>query len=122
MITTKTYSYNVVTKETHDSGFGGEAKWLITQKVVFIQLHCIFEIFSAVNNSLLRDKTLITQVYGDSNYKVITFPNDYNSNDHDHTTVILQFTSNGQAGEMTFEIRYYGSAYNQNIIFYFTLQ
>ena len=82
----------------------------------------IFEIFSAVNNSLLRDKTLITQVYGDSNYKVITFPNDYISNDHDHTTVILQFTSNGQAGEMTFEIRYYGSAYNQNIIFYFTLQ
>ena len=41
---------------------------------------------------------------------MITFFHDYISNDH--TKATLQFTSNGQAGEITFEVRYSGSAYS----------
>ena len=77
----------------------------------------VFETFAGLfGSSTLNDETLITQVYGDANYQVINFSHDYQTT---HSKAYIQFTSNGQAGEITFEIRYYGSSYNQNIKFLF---
>ena len=77
----------------------------------------VFETFAGLfGSSTLNDETLITQVYGDAKYQVINFSHDYQTT---HSKAYIQFTSNGQAGEITFEIRYYGSSYNQNIKFLF---
>ena len=56
---------------------------------------------------------LITQVHGDANYKIITFSHDYQTT---HSKAFIQFNSNGQAGEITFAIRYYGSSYNNSTL------
>ena len=47
---------------------------------------------------------------------MITFNHDYETT---YSKVYIQFTSNGEAGEITFQIRYYGSSYNKNIKFLF---
>ena len=82
----------------------------------------VFETFSAIydifNNSLtqLNDETLLQQVHGDANYKIITFTHDYQTT---HSKAVIQFTSNGQAGEITFQIRYYGSSYTNLALNFF---
>ena len=59
----------------------------------------VFEAFAGLlGSSTLNDETLITQVYGDGNYQVINFSHDYQTT---HSKVYIQFTSNGQAGEIT---------------------
>ena len=80
----------------------------------------VFETFSAnfgspSNITTLNNETLITQVNGEANYKIITFSHDYQTT---HSKVYIQFTSNGQAGEITFQIRYYGSSYNNPILYF----
>ena len=70
---------------------------------------------SPSNINTLNDETLITQVYGDANLKIITITHDYQTT---HSKAYTQFTSNGQAGEITFQIRYCGSSYNNPILYF----
>ena len=112
----------VVKKEGSDPGFGGEA-WSSLKMTNYLKAGLytvVFETFSAnigspSNVNTLNDETLITQVYGDANYKIITFTHDYQTT---HSKAVIQFTSNGQPGEITFQIRYYGSSCN-NLLLYF---
>ena len=77
----------------------------------------VFELFSGISGisgsvTQLNDETLLQQVHGDANYK-ITFSHDYQTT---HSKAFIQFTSNGQAGEIAFQIRYYGSSYNNSTL------
>ena len=75
-------------------------------------------IFSPTKITQLNNETLLQQVHGDANFKIITFSHDYQTT---HSKAYIQFSSNGQAGEITFKIRYYGSSYNNsrlNFLFY----
>ena len=82
----------------------------------------VFETFSAIYNiftgsiTQLNDETLLQQVHGDDNYKIITFSHDYQTT---HSKAVIQFTSNGKAGEITFQIRYYGSNYTNLALNFF---
>ena len=82
----------------------------------------VFELFSGISGisgsvTQLNNETLFQQVHGDANYKIITFSHDYQTT---HSKAFIQFTSNGQVGEITFQIRYYGSSYNNaNLNFFF---
>lgn len=82
----------------------------------------IFEIFpsSNVTPSILTDDTLIYHVYGDSHYKIITFSHD--KIDNQYTKAYIQFTSDGQPGEITFQFRYYGNRFNRDLAFSFYSQ
>ena len=109
----------ITSKVSSNDGFGGQA-WVslrMTNTLKAGLYTVVFETFAGLfGSSTLNDETLITQVYGDANYQVINFSHDYQTT---HSKAYIQFTSNGQAGEITFEIRYYGSSYNQNIKFLF---
>ena len=109
----------ITSKVSSNDGFGGQA-WVslrITNTLKAGLYTVVFETFAGLfGSSTLNDETLITQVYGDANYQVINFSHDYQTT---HSKAYIQFTSNGQAGEITFEIRYYGSSYNQNLKFLF---
>ena len=119
-----------VKKQGSDSGFGGQA-WAsikMTNNLPIGVYTVVFETYVAtykvsdisVTQYKLNDETLLQQVHGYANYKIITFTHDYQTT---HSNAIIQFTSNGQAGEITFQIRYYGSSYNNstlNFLFFFT--
>ena len=109
----------IVSKVSSNNGFGGQA-WVSLRMTNILKAGLytvVFETFAGLfGSSTLNDETLITQVYGDANYQVINFSHDYQTT---HSKAYIQFTSNGQAGEITFEIRYYGSSYNQNLKFLF---
>ena len=81
----------------------------------------VFETFSAIsagNVTQLNNETLITQVYGHGGYTIITFSHDYQTT---HSKAFIQFNSDGQSGQINFQIRYYGSSYNNstlNFLFY----
>ena len=83
----------------------------------------VFELFSGISGisgsvTQLNNETLFQQVHGDANYKIITFSHDYQTT---HSKAFIQFTSNGQVGEITFQIRYYGSSYNNaNLNFFYS--
>ena len=117
------HGLNWISKEGSDSGFGGQA-WVslkMTNNLPVGIYIAVFETFSGIHNILngpgsvtrLNDETLLQQVYGDVNYKIITFSHDYQTT---HSKAWIQFTSNGQAGEITFQIRYYGSSYNNSAL------
>ena len=75
----------------------------------------VFETFSFYG-SLLNDETLLQSVHGDDHFKVLTFSHDWQSNSGEntpHSNAYIQFSSDGQSGEIKFQIRYYGSSYNQ---------
>jgi len=101
----------IADKEGSDPGFYGEA-WVslkMANNLAPGTYTVIFKTFSATilspsNITLLNNETLITQVYGDDNYKIITFSHDYQAT---HSNAFIQITSNGQPGEITFQIRYY---------------
>ena len=82
----------------------------------------VFETFSGTsflspsNITQLNNETLLQQVHGDVNFKIITFCHDYQTT---HSKAYIQFSSNGQAGEITFQIRYYGSSYNNSGLYFF---
>jgi len=97
-------------------GFYGEA-WVslkMTNNLTAGPFTAVFETFSVVTGTLLNDETHFQQVNGDCNYYVITFTHDYRTT---HSKAIIQFSSYGQQGEITFQIRYYGSSYNQALKF-----
>ena len=114
----------IVDKEADDTGFSGEA-WS-SMKLKGNQLESgsytvIFEIFViGPNNGFLVDDTIIYHVYGDSHYSITTF----NSNkiNGQYTRSMIQFTTDGGAGAddgIKFQIKYFGSQYNNNIKFLF---
>ena len=118
------HGLNWVKKEGSDSGFGGQA-WVslkMTNNLPVGIYTVVFELFSGISGisgsvTQLNNETLFQQVHGDDNYKIITFSHDYQTT---HSKAFIQFTSNGQAGEITFQIRYYGSSYNNpNLNFLF---
>ena len=113
-----------VKKEGSDSGFNGQA-WVslkMTNNLPLGTYTTVFELFSVTytgssNITQLNNETLLQQIHGDANYKIITYSHDYQTT---HSKAFIQFTSNGQAGEITFQIRYYGSSYNNaNLNFFF---
>ena len=114
---------NYIEKQSSDSGFGGQA-WSsikITNNLPKGVYTIIFETFAATyivsQNSITQQKlnseTLLQQVHGDANYTIITFTHDFQTT---HSNAIIQFTSNGKPGEITFEIRYYGPSYNNSTL------
>ena len=114
----------IVDKEAGDTGFGGQV-WS-SMKLKGNQLESgsytvIFEIFViSPNNLFLSDDTIIYHVYGDSHYSITTF----NSNkiNGQYTRSMIQFTTDGGAGVddgIKFQIKYFGSQYNNNIKFLF---
>ena len=118
------HGLNWIAKESSDSGFGGQA-WVslkMTNNLAAGVYTAVFETFAAIyniftgNTTQLNDETLLQQVHGDDNYKIITFSHDYQTT---HSKAVIQFTSNGQAGEITFQIRYYGSSYNNPTLSFF---
>ena len=120
------HGLNWIVKEGFDLGFGGQA-WVslkMTNNLAAGVYTVVFETFAAIYNiftgsiTQLNNETLFQQVHGDANYKIITFSHDYQTT---HSKAFIQFTSNGQAGEITFQIRYYGSSYNNptlNFLFF----
>ena len=114
----------IVDKEADDTGFSGEA-WS-SMKLKDNQLESgsytvIFEIFViGSSGGFLVDDTIIYHVYGDSHYSITTF----NSNkiNGQYTKSIIQFTTDERAGVddgIKFQIKYFGSQYNNNIKFLF---
>ena len=108
------HGLNWVKKEGSDSGFGGQA-WVslkMTNNLAAGVYTVVFETFSAIsggNVTQLNNETLITQVYGHGGYTIITFSHDYQTT---HSKAFIQFNSDGQPGQINFQIRYYGSSYN----------
>ena len=82
----------------------------------FLKLSQLFTIFLIGSVTRLHDETLIQQVHGDANYAIIDHTHDYQTT---HSKNIIKFTSNGQPGEITFEIRYYGSSYTNLALNFF---
>ena len=117
------HGLNWILKEGSDSGFGGQA-WVslkMTNNLPVGIYTVVFELFSGISDSSggvtqLNNETLLQQVHGDVNYKIITFSHDYQTT---HSKAFIQFNSNGQAGEITFQIRYYGSSYNNSALNFF---
>ena len=102
-----------------DNGFQAWTSLKMTNDGLKAEIYTVvFEIFirSAVSPPILSDETLITQVHGDDNYNVITFSHDYNGK---YTKAFIQFSSNGQPGEITFQIRYYGRRFRNFLLFLF---
>ena len=117
--------YDVGGIEGRDSGFGGEA-WSSLRMTNTLErgiYTVVFETFSFYN-SLLNDETLLYSVHGDAHFQIITFSHDWESGsggNTPHSKAYIQFSSDGQPGEIKFQIRYYGRSYNNlslDLLFY----
>ena len=117
--------YDVGGIEGRDSGFGGEA-WSSLRMTNTLErgiYTVVFETFSR-SNSLLNDETLLYSVHGDAHFQIITFSHDWESGsggNTPHSKAYIQFSSDGQPGEIKFQIRYYGRSYNNlslDLLFY----
>ena len=79
---------------------------------------------SNTNKVGLNDETLLYSVHGDAYFQIITFSHDWKSNsggNTPHSKAYIQFSSDGQPGEIKFQIRYYGRSYNNlslDLLFY----
>jgi len=106
-------------KEGSSPGFGSGWAWLslrMTNNLPSGTYTAVFEIFSATvtsstNLNYLNRESLIQVPDGDDNYKNITFAHDYQTT---HSKAFIQFTTNGQPGEITFQFQFYGSEYNNS--------
>ena len=117
--------YDVGVIEGSNTGFGGQA-WSSLKMTNTLErgiYTVVFETFSFYNN-LLNNETLLQSITGDYHFKVLTFSHDWQSNSGGNTPrskAYIQFSSDGQKGEIKFQIRYYGSSYNQvglDLLFY----
>ena len=117
--------YDVGGIEGRDTGFNGEA-WSslkMTNTLGRGIYTVVFETFSFYN-SLLNDETLLYSVHGDAHFQIITFSHDWESGsggNTSHSKAYIQFSSDGQPGEIKFQIRYYGRSYNNlslDLLFY----
>ena len=108
--------FSVGVIEGRDSGFRGEA-WSSLKMTNTLErgiYTVVFETFSFYNN-LLNNETLLQSVHGDDHFRILTFSHDWQSNsggNTPHSKAYIQFSSDGQSGEIKFQIRYYGSSYN----------
>jgi len=111
-------------KEGNQSGFGSgwaHASLRATSNLPTGVYTALFEIFTAIVDSdtvFLNREPLIQQTDDNDNYKIITFSHDYQTT---HSKAFIQFTSNGQPGEISFQFRVIGSEYtnpNLNFLFY----
>ena len=113
-----------ISKEGSNNGFGGQAwvslKMTNTLSAGFYTV--IFETFAGLkdgsNVTYLNNETLLQQVHGDSHISILNFNHDYQTT---HSKAIIKFTTDGQSAEINFEIRYYGSSFNNsnlNMLFF----
>ena len=113
-----------ISKESSNNGFGGQAwvslKMTNTLSAGFYTV--VFETFAGLKNgnniNYLNNETLLQQVHGDSHISIINFNHDYQTT---HSKAIIKFTTDGQSAEINFEIRYYGSSFNNsnlNMLFF----
>ena len=126
--------YDVGGIEGRDTGFGGEA-WSSLRMTNTLErgiYTVVFETFSFVSLSgssgastvILNDETLLYSVHGDAHFQIITFSHDWESNsggNTPHSKAYIQFSSDGQPGEIKFQIRYHGRSYNNlslDLLFY----
>ena len=112
--------YDVGVIEGRDAGFGGES-WSslkVTNTLGRGIYTIVFETFSFYNN-ILNDETLLYSVHGDAHFQIITFSHDWESNrgkNTPHFKAYIQFSSDGQPGEIKFQIRYYGKSFNNSLL------
>ena len=123
--------YDVGGIEGRDSGFGGEA-WSSLRMTNTLRrgiYTVVFETFTewspnGILWSFLNDETLLYSVHGDAHFQIITFNHDWESKsggNTPHCKAYIQFSSDGQPGEIKFQIRYYGRNYNNlslRLLFY----
>ena len=126
--------YDVGGIEGRDTGFGGEA-WSslrMTNTLGRGIYTVVFETFSfgplsgssGASTVILNDETLLYSVHGDAHFQIITFSHDWESDsgvNTPHSKAYIQFSSDGQPGEIKFQIRYYGRSYNNlslDLLFY----
>ena len=93
----------IIEKESYNNGFGGQA-WSSLKMI-------------GSSGGFRTNETLIQVVGEDSHFQMITFSHQRVSGQY--TKAFIQFTSDGQPGEITFQMRYYGTGFNQNIKFFF---
>ena len=119
--------YDVGAIERRDTGFNGES-WSspkMTNTLGRRLYTVVFETFSfgfagsvaPSGGNILNDETLLYSVHGDAHFQIITFSHDWESNSGGntlHSKAYIQFSSDGQPGEIKFQIRYYGSEYNHS--------
>ena len=110
--------YDVGAIEGRDTGFDGES-WssLKMTNTLGRGIYTVFfETFSFYSN-ILNDETLLYSVHGDAHFQIITFSHDWESNsggNTPHSKAYIQFSSDGQPGEIKFQIRYYGKSFNNS--------
>ena len=126
--------YDVGAIEGRDTGFNGES-WSslkMTNTLGRGIYTVVFETFSfgfvgpvaPSGRNILNDETLLYSVHGDAHFQIITFSHDWESNsggNTPHSKAYIQFSSDGQPGEIKFQIRYYGRSYNNlslDLLFY----
>ena len=126
--------YDVGGIEGRDTGFNGES-WSSLKMTNTLErgiYTVVFETFSfgfvgpvsPSGGNILNDETLLYSVHGDSHFQIITFSHDWESNSRGntpHSKAYIQFSSDGQPGEIKFQIRYYGRSYKHlslDLLFY----
>ena len=123
--------YDVGAIEGRDTGFNGEA-WSSLKMTNTLErgiYTIVFETFSfgplsGSPGAILNDETLLYSVHGDAHFQIITFSHDWESDsggNTPHSKAYIQFSSDGQPGEIKFQIRYYGRSYNNlslDLLFY----
>ena len=121
--------YDVGGIEGRDTGFNGEA-WSSLKMTNTLErgiYTVVFETFSfrfddpvsPSGDNILNDETLLYSVHGDAHFQIISFSHDWESNsggNTPHSKAYIQFSSDGQPGEIKFQIRYYGRSYNNLLL------
>ena len=126
--------YDVGGIEGRDTGFGGEARSSLRMTNTLERgiYTVVFETFSfgplsgssGASTVILNDETFLYSVHGDAHFQIITFSHDWESDsggNTPHSKAYIQFSSDGQPGEIKLQIRYYGRSYNNlslDLLFY----
>ena len=122
--------YSVGAIERREHGFGGVA-WSSLRMTNTLErgiYTVVFETFSygytGASYDIFDDETLLYSVCGDAHFQIITFNHDWESGsggNTPHSKAYIQFSSDGQPGEIKFQIRYYGISYiilSLDLLFY----
>ena len=107
--------YSVGAIESREHGFGGVA-WSSLRMTNTLErgiYTVVFETFSygytGASYDIFDDETLLYSVHGDAHFQIITFNHDWESGsggNTSHSKAYIQFSSDGQPGEIKFQIRY----------------
>ena len=122
--------YSVGAIESRENDFGGVA-WSSLRMTNTLErgiYTVVFETFSygytGAFYEIFDDETLLYSVHGDAHCQIITFNHDWESGsggNRPHSKAYIQFSSDGQPGEIKFQIRYYGISYfilSLDLLFY----